>query len=62
MPDLDLRSHPRLRNQLKVVKQKGEEPLEEFAECCQSLAWGDDNQDMANCAAMDGFLHGVMDT
>ena len=50
---------------MKVVKQKAEEPLEEFAEHCQSLAndaWGDDNQDMANCAAMDAFLHGVMDT
>ena len=48
-----------------MVKQKAEEPLEEFAERCQSLAndaWGDDNQDMANCAAMDAFLHGVMDT
>ena len=48
-----------------MVKQKAEELLEEFAECCQSLAndiWGDDNQDMANCAAMDAFLHGVMDT
>ena len=35
-----------VRNQLKVVKQKAEEPLVEFAECCQSLAndaWGDDN-------------------
>ena len=54
-----------LRNQLKVVKQKAEEPLEKFAECCQSLAndaWGDDNQDMADRAAMDAFLHGVMDT
>ena len=48
-----------------MVKQKAEEPLEEFAECCQSLAndaWGDDNQDMANCTAMYAFLHGVMDT
>ena len=54
-----------VRNQLKVIKQKAEEPLEEFAEHCQSLAndaWGDDNQDMADCAAMDAFLHGVMDT
>ena len=54
-----------VRNQLKVVRQEAEEPLEEFAEGCQSLAndaWGDDNQDMANCAAMDAFLHGVMDT
>ena len=25
-------------------------------------AWGDDNQDMADRAAMDAFLHGVMDT
>ena len=48
-----------------MVKQKAEESLEEFAEHCQSLAndaWGDDNQDMANCTAMDAFLHGVMDT
>ena len=48
-----------------MVKQKAEEPLEEFAECCQSLAndaWGDDNQDMADHAAMDAFLHGVLDT
>ena len=48
-----------------MVKQKAEEPLEESAECCQSLAndaWGDDNQDMANHAAIDVFLHGVMDT
>ena len=54
-----------VRNQLKVVKQKAQEPLEEFAECCQSLAndaGRDDNQDMANHAAMDAFLHGVMDT
>ena len=54
-----------VRNQLKVVKQKAEEPLKEFAEHCQSLAndaWGDDNQDMANRGAMDAFLHGVMDT
>ena len=27
-----------VRNQLKMVKQKAEEPLEEFAEHCQSLA------------------------
>ena len=27
-----------VRNQLKVVKQKAEEPLEEFAEHCQSFA------------------------
>ena len=54
-----------VRNQLKVVKQKAEEPLEELAKHCQSLAndaWGDDNQDMANRTAMDAFLHGVMDT
>ena len=54
-----------VRNQLKVVKQKAEEPLEEFAERCQSLAydaWGDDNLDMVNRAAVDAFLHGVMDT
>ena len=61
----DSKEPPRtVRNQLKVVKQKAEEPLEEFAERCQSLAndaWGDDNQDMANCAAIDAFLHGVMD-
>ena len=48
-----------------MVKQKAEKPLEEFAECCQSLAndaWGDDNQDMADHAAMDAFLQWVMDT
>ena len=48
-----------------MVKQKADEPLEEFAERCQSLAndaWADDNQDMADRSAMDAFLHGVLDT
>ena len=54
-----------VRNQLKVVKQKADEPLEGFAEQCQSLAndaWAEDNQDMADRSAMDAFLHGVLDT
>ena len=48
-----------------MVKQKADEPLEEFAERCQSLAndtWAEDNQDMAAQSAMDAFLHGVLDT
>ena len=48
-----------------MVKQKADEPLEEFAERCRSLAndaWTEDNQDMADRSAMDVFLHGVLDT
>ena len=52
-------------NQLKVIQQKLEEELEEFAIHCHQLvtdAWGDISMEAVDCAAVDAFLHGTIDS
>ena len=52
-------------SQLKVIQQKPEEELEEFAACCHQLAtdtWGDISMEAVDCATIDAFLHGTIDS
>ena len=52
-------------NQLKVIQQKPEEELEEFAAHCHQLAtdaWGDISMEAVDHAALDAYLHGTIDS
>ena len=52
-------------NQCKVIQQKPEEELEEFAGCYHQLAtdaWGDISMEAVDHAAVDAFLHGTIDS
>ena len=54
-----------VHNQLKVIQQKPEEELEEYAAHCHQLvtdAWGDISMEAVDCAAVDAFLHGAIDS
>ena len=54
-----------VHNQLKVIQQKPEEELEEFATCCHQLAtdaWGDISMEAVDRAAVEAFLHGTIDS
>ena len=51
--------------QLNVVQQKPDEGLEEFAAHCHQVetnAWGDISIEAVDCAAVDTFLHGTIDS
>ena len=48
-----------------MIEQKPEETLEEYAECCQTLAydaWGDLSVEVAEASAIDAFYHGAVDS
>ena len=54
-----------VRKQLQVLWQNLEENLEEWAERCQQCAydaWGEMLEDVAELAAVEAFLGGVLDT
>ena len=54
-----------VRKQLQTIQQKAEEALEEWAERCQQCAydaWGEMSEDVAELAAVEAFLGGVLET
>ena len=54
-----------VRKQLQTIQQKPEEALEEWAERCQQCAydaWGEMSEDVAELAAVEAFLGGVLET
>ena len=54
-----------VRKQLQTIQQKPEEALEEWAECCQQCAfdaWGEKSEEVAELAAVEAFLGGVLET
>ena len=54
-----------VRKQLQTIHQNTEEALEEWAECCQQCAydaWGKISPEVAEQAAIEAFLGGVMET
>ena len=54
-----------VHNQLKVIQQKPEEELEEFAAHCHQLAtdaWGNISMEAVDRAAVDAFLHGAINS
>ena len=54
-----------VRKQLQTIQQKPEEALEEWAECCQQCAYdalGEKSEEVAELAAVEAFLGGVLET
>ena len=54
-----------VRKQLQTIHQNTEEALEEWAECCQQCAydaWGKISPEVAEQAAIEAFLGGVIET
>ena len=54
-----------VRKQLQTIQQKPEEALEEWAERCQQCAfhaWGEKSEEVAELAAVEAFLGGVLET
>ena len=54
-----------IRKQLQTIQQKPEEALEEWAERCQQCAfdaWGEKSEEVAELAAVEAFLGGVLET
>ena len=54
-----------VRKQLQTIRQKVDERLEEWAEHCQQCAydaWGNISSEVAELAAMEAFLEGVLET
>ena len=54
-----------VRKQLQTIQQKAEEALKEWAEHCQQCAydaWGEMSEDVAELAAVEAFLGGVLET
>ena len=54
-----------VRKQLQTIQQNAEEALEEWAERCQQCAfgaWGEMSEEVAELAAVEAFLGGVLET
>ena len=54
-----------IRKNLQTIRQNSEEALEEWAEHCQQCAydaWGEMSEDVAELAAVEAFLGGVLET